>query len=79
MQHIYGLRRRGDAGLLMRGSGGRAIRQHLGHSPHNHMMVRRGGSIISAPIHTVEHALKGLHIGGGKGARTYIPLKFKSF
>ncbi len=41
MNHVFGIRRRGEAGLLMRGSNGRAIRQHLGNSAHNHM--RRGG------------------------------------
>ena len=76
MNHVFGIRRRGDAGLLMRGSNGRAIRQHLGSSEHNHM--RRGGHLFSPTQHTVEHAMNNMHIStGGKGIKTYVPLKFK--
>ena len=52
MNHVFGIRRRRDAGLLMRGSNGRAIRQHLGSSEHNHM--RRGGHLFSPTQHTNE-------------------------
>ena len=76
MNHVFGIRRRGDAGLLMRGSNGRAIRQHLGSSEHNHM--RRGGHLFSPIQHTAEHAMNNMHIStGGKGIKTYVPLKFK--
>jgi hypothetical protein len=76
MNHVFGIRRRVDAGLLMRGSNGRAIRQHLGSNEHNHM--RRGGHLFSPIQHTVEHAMSNMHISnGGKGIKTYVPLKFK--
>lgn len=45
MKHVFGIRRAGDAGLLLRGHNGRAIRQHLtGH--HNHMRRAHGGGAI---------------------------------
>ncbi len=79
MKHIFGIRNRGDAGLLLRGHNGRAIRQHLtGH--HNHMS--RGGALsLHSIVNTISHAPKAIsnvvQKGAGKSARTYIPLKFR--
>jgi len=78
MKHVFGLRRRGDAGLLMRGSNGRAIRQHLGNSEHNHMYHHHGGNLIKPIEDTIVDGLKDMHLmGKGKNAKTYLPLKFK--
>ncbi len=79
MKHIFGIRNRGDAGLLLRGHNGRAIRQHL-HGHHNHMS--RGGalslhSITSALSHVPKAISNVVQKGAGKSARTYIPLKFR--
>jgi hypothetical protein len=75
MKHVFGIRRAGDAGLLLRGHNGRAIRQHLnGH--HNHM--HRGGAIIpQSMINSVKSAPAKISNVVKKAGRTYIPLKFR--
>jgi hypothetical protein len=78
MKHVFGIRRAGEAGLLLRGHNGRAIRQHLtGH--HNHM--RRGhcgGAIIpQSVVSNVMSAPSKISNVVKKAGRTYIPLKFR--
>jgi hypothetical protein len=80
MKHIFGIRNRGDAALLLRGHNGRAIRQHLT-GIHNHM--RRGGALsLNSIVHGITHSAPKaisnvIQKGSGKSARTYIPLKFR--
>jgi hypothetical protein len=82
MKNVFGLRR-GNSSLILRGSNGRCIRQHIVGSGahHNHMLRHRhhdGGalnihSIVSAP-RAISNVVKK---GTGASARTYIPLKFR--
>jgi hypothetical protein len=77
MKHIFGIRNRGDAALLLRGHNGRAIRQHLT-GIHNHIRRQGGAVSLHSMVHTLSSAPKGVVTkGAGKSARTYIPLKFR--
>lgn len=86
MKHVFGLRQ-GNSALILRGSNGRAIRQHLVGSGahHNHMLRNRhheGGAInLHSIVNTLHSAPKAISNvvkkGTGANARTYIPLKFR--
>jgi len=86
MKHVFGLRR-GNSALILRGSNGRCIRQHIVGSGahHNHMLRHRhhdGGALnLNSIVHTMHSAPKAISNvvkkGTGASARTYIPLKFR--
>jgi hypothetical protein len=74
MKHVFGIRRAGQAGLLLRGHNGRAIRQHLnGH--HN----RIGGALTTRSVMStvMEAPRKVANVVKKATGRTYIPLKFR--
>jgi hypothetical protein len=84
MKHVFGLRT-GNSSLILRGSNGRAIRQHIVGSGahHNHALRHQHGgalnihSIVST-IHSTPKAISNVaKKGTGATARTYIPLKFR--
>lgn len=80
MKHIFGLRNRGDASLILRGNNGRAIRQHLtgAGAHHNHMLKRGGALTLHSVVSTIHSAPKAIANIVKKGTgRTYIPLKFR--
>jgi hypothetical protein len=86
MKHVFGLRR-GDSSLILRGTNGRAIRQHIvgAGAHHNHMLKNRnhdGGALnLNSIMHTMQSAPRAISNvvkkGTGATARTYIPLKFR--
>ena len=88
MKHVFGLRR-GNSSLILRGSNGRCIRQHIVGSGahHNHMLRHRhhdetGGALnLNSIVSTMHNAPKAIsnvvRKGAGATARTYIPLKFR--
>jgi len=86
MKHVFGLRR-GNSSLILRGSNGRCIRQHIVGSGahHNHMLRNRhhdGGALnLNSIVHTMQSAPRAISNvvkkGTGATARTYIPLKFR--
>jgi len=86
MKHVFGLRQ-GNSALILRGSNGRAIRQHLvGSGAHdNHMLRNRhhdGGALnlhsIVGVMHSAPKAISNVvKKGTGASARTYIPFKFR--
>jgi len=75
MRNVFGVNLRGgSAALMLRGSNGRSIRQHLSGN-HNHLRkkISTGGGALS-----ISNTVKGLskkvvNVAG----KTYIPLKFR--
>jgi hypothetical protein len=78
MKHVFGIRRAGEAGLILRGHNGRAIRQHLT-GIHNHMRRGYGGGAIipQSVVSNVMSAPTKISNVVKKAGRTYIPLKFR--
>ncbi len=66
MKNLYGLRRVGQAAMLLRGHNGRAIRQHLSQKKTGGALSLSGEAPRSIPKTVVK--IKD---------RTYIPLKFR--
>lgn len=72
MRHIHGLRRRGGAGLCVRGMNGKVIRQHLTSAFNK---VVGGSGVIARPValSQAQSIAKRIKSTGS----TYMPLKFR--
>jgi hypothetical protein len=78
MKHVFGLRRRGDSAMLLRGHNGRSVRQHL-KGLHNHMARRYhcGGALMSKDVMPAPTPAKVDKILAKANPKSYVPLKFK--